>query len=531
MADIITPKITLKQWFHTGAKPTEDQFANWMDSYWHKTEAIDITSISNLSGKLSSFASEADLDLLSNKVTTLTSSNAGKLDCSPNDNIEYVLYNGSIIPLSYYIESSYTSLQTMKSNGSLTPGMWYMFSFKSIYVQPGTNIVMGLQGQTNELGADVSSLQYTMMIQAIDTNKFSKDVKITYVYDDANNVTHDYSKYCHLWTVEYMFDNDTTRCAWIDADQSMGAITRLIDHNGNESYYDHLNIRFRLYPIDTTKIKTYVSTNTYTAYSDLVWTDSNKNTIAYFTDKKKMMPIAYINTGDTTGKYQSFSYSGMSRFNIEIPVVKTDYIDRVTFDTNCKSNYLSKTDFTDLHPNIFNNAMNVKLPGYSETNVFVNCSHIQFTLPDNYNNILYNTYQCTFDYNSDTNTILSCWNISAQQGFYSNNISSSYRINYYHECNNSQLYSCSDIDLKDQANDIFAYSSHDITFEGASNNIILPLNTYNLTIKQSVSNLDLYLSTQLNSSKSKEIIIDESGLCRLLYYGSNGVAQLTSPTA
>lgn len=36
----ITDKNTIKKWFRNFLKPTQDQFWNWMDSYWHKEEKI-----------------------------------------------------------------------------------------------------------------------------------------------------------------------------------------------------------------------------------------------------------------------------------------------------------------------------------------------------------------------------------------------------------------------------------------------------------------------------------------------------------
>ena len=55
---------TIKQWFKTGSKPTQDQFWNWMDSYWHKDELISQNKIQDLNTTLSS---KADADQLTNK--------------------------------------------------------------------------------------------------------------------------------------------------------------------------------------------------------------------------------------------------------------------------------------------------------------------------------------------------------------------------------------------------------------------------------------------------------------------------------
>ena len=54
-------KNTLKQWFVTGAKPLQAQYWAWLDSYWHKSEAISINNIENLSEIL---VNKADADQL-----------------------------------------------------------------------------------------------------------------------------------------------------------------------------------------------------------------------------------------------------------------------------------------------------------------------------------------------------------------------------------------------------------------------------------------------------------------------------------
>ena len=55
---------TIKQWFKTGLKPTQDQFWNWIDSFWHKDELIPQDKIQDLSTTLSG---KADADQLANK--------------------------------------------------------------------------------------------------------------------------------------------------------------------------------------------------------------------------------------------------------------------------------------------------------------------------------------------------------------------------------------------------------------------------------------------------------------------------------
>lgn len=55
-------KTTLKNWFLTGLKPTQAQFWEWMDSYWHKDEQIPQASILNLIAVLNAKAELSQLN-------------------------------------------------------------------------------------------------------------------------------------------------------------------------------------------------------------------------------------------------------------------------------------------------------------------------------------------------------------------------------------------------------------------------------------------------------------------------------------
>lgn len=56
-------KNTIKNWFLTGLKPTQEQFHAWIDSYWHKSEKIPITSIESIESILNE---KADAEALEN---------------------------------------------------------------------------------------------------------------------------------------------------------------------------------------------------------------------------------------------------------------------------------------------------------------------------------------------------------------------------------------------------------------------------------------------------------------------------------
>ena len=67
----MTEKNILQNWFVTGAKPTQEQFWAWQESYWHKSESIPTEKILGLSEVL---ANKADVGMLQHKAN-LDSSN------------------------------------------------------------------------------------------------------------------------------------------------------------------------------------------------------------------------------------------------------------------------------------------------------------------------------------------------------------------------------------------------------------------------------------------------------------------------
>lgn len=74
----MTEKNILQNWFVTGAKPTQEQFWAWQESYWHKGENIPVEMVQGLG------------DILGNKADTEQLKNKANLDTS-NLTDEYVL--------------------------------------------------------------------------------------------------------------------------------------------------------------------------------------------------------------------------------------------------------------------------------------------------------------------------------------------------------------------------------------------------------------------------------------------------------
>lgn len=60
----------LKAWFETGDKPTQAQFWDWLDSFFHKEETIPIASIDGLTAALNDKAEASAVDDLTPTVIT-----------------------------------------------------------------------------------------------------------------------------------------------------------------------------------------------------------------------------------------------------------------------------------------------------------------------------------------------------------------------------------------------------------------------------------------------------------------------------
>lgn len=76
------PKVslaTLKNWFKTGLKPTQTQFWDTWDSFWHKDDLIPQTNIDGLTTALSGLPTEEQLDMIDDLVTAVSVSGSGTL--------------------------------------------------------------------------------------------------------------------------------------------------------------------------------------------------------------------------------------------------------------------------------------------------------------------------------------------------------------------------------------------------------------------------------------------------------------------
>jgi len=72
----MTTKTTLKTYFKQGAQPTEGQFYEWMDSYWHKDESAQIkinstTEITNQTKATNGYSQNGKNVLIDNGNTSI----------------------------------------------------------------------------------------------------------------------------------------------------------------------------------------------------------------------------------------------------------------------------------------------------------------------------------------------------------------------------------------------------------------------------------------------------------------------------
>jgi len=76
---------TLKSWFETGDKPTQEQFWAWMDSYWHKGDSIPIQSVVGLNDLIAGKADSSQLQYYALKDASNIDVNVWKVKLLPSN--------------------------------------------------------------------------------------------------------------------------------------------------------------------------------------------------------------------------------------------------------------------------------------------------------------------------------------------------------------------------------------------------------------------------------------------------------------
>lgn len=72
-----TNRNILKSWFERGKKPLASQFADWIDSFWHKEEKLPISAVENLEIALNEKATNEITNNLNERITDLETNGSG----------------------------------------------------------------------------------------------------------------------------------------------------------------------------------------------------------------------------------------------------------------------------------------------------------------------------------------------------------------------------------------------------------------------------------------------------------------------
>lgn len=70
----IQPVNTIKSWFETGDKPTQNQFWDWLESFVHKNDSVPMSQVSGLNAALTALATQTSVDALKAIVVTTSAS-------------------------------------------------------------------------------------------------------------------------------------------------------------------------------------------------------------------------------------------------------------------------------------------------------------------------------------------------------------------------------------------------------------------------------------------------------------------------
>lgn len=67
---------TIKTWFETGDYPTQTQFWNWLDSFWHKDDELPTSQITDLDTLLAGKATTEETNSLQTQINNINTGNA-----------------------------------------------------------------------------------------------------------------------------------------------------------------------------------------------------------------------------------------------------------------------------------------------------------------------------------------------------------------------------------------------------------------------------------------------------------------------
>ncbi|WP_320053985.1 hypothetical protein [uncultured Acetobacteroides sp.] len=107
----------LKSWFKKGMYPTESQFGDWLDSFFHREDKIPVGSVDGLAEAINGKAEKSDVETLSQSVATV-SQQAGAADLKAQQAIEeassiITTLRDGVAPAGDTLAKLYAQLQTI----------------------------------------------------------------------------------------------------------------------------------------------------------------------------------------------------------------------------------------------------------------------------------------------------------------------------------------------------------------------------------------------------------------------------------
>lgn len=89
-----TARNTIKTWFETGDFPTQEQFWNWLDSFWHKDDKLPTSQIDGLDALINGKATTSDITNLQTQINNIVSGPTSK---TLNENSAVTIPEGKLL--------------------------------------------------------------------------------------------------------------------------------------------------------------------------------------------------------------------------------------------------------------------------------------------------------------------------------------------------------------------------------------------------------------------------------------------------
>ena len=147
-------KTELKTYFETGDKPTQEQFYDWMDSYWHKDEKIPVDSLSiDVSAKADKTAENLSVENVASWKTKLIEPSQITIETASSITTDYTV-NG------YKMHGKNVVIKNGASNIDLKCVASSAADFICTITKAGTGTIT----IKNDSGVTVSQVDYTNML-------------------------------------------------------------------------------------------------------------------------------------------------------------------------------------------------------------------------------------------------------------------------------------------------------------------------------------------------------------------------------